>query len=81
MIPNAKQLARRKADYDEDQMLKASGGGMVADAGGGWEMKEFPPPPTKPTRKSVKESVKGMLGPKAKKGPFGEVWDGKLEGY
>jgi len=50
MVPSKEQRQRRQIDRDEDRMLKASGGGMAQTADSGWELREFPPPPTKAIR-------------------------------
>lgn len=74
MVPSKEQRQRRQVDRDEDRMLKAADGGMAQAADGGWELREFPPPPTKPVRSpGMRASVMAAFSPKTSK----PMYDGK----
>lgn len=75
MYPSKEERLHKQMDKDEDQMLQASVGGMVQAADGSWELREFPPPPTRANRKGMRASVKSMMSKSSKSSTFSEGWE------
>jgi len=62
-------------DKDKDQMLQASVGGMVQAEDGSWELREFPPPPTRAIKTGVRASMRSMMSKSSKPSTFNEGWE------
>jgi len=75
MYPSNEQRRRKQMDKDEDQLQQASVGGMIQASNGSWELREFPPPPTRGNKKGVRASMKSMMPKSSKSSTFSEGWE------
>jgi len=75
MFPSNEQRRRKQIVKDEDQLHQASVGGMIQASDGSWELREFPPPPTRANKKSMKGSLQPVMSRSSKSSTFSKGWE------